>query len=340
LPGKIPLTPATARVVCREAAEKTFGVVARCLEEDWGRRVHAADVQGWAEAIGAEVVEQRQAERIAFEQGRPPMSLEAAPELLVVGMDGGRYQSREKNPETQSRWRENKVLSIISYQPGDGRDRMPKPLVATLLATAACSEDFGKLVRVEAERRGLSRAKVVLNLSDGGPWIDSVDQREHLSDFRIIDFYHAAEHLYASAKALCGATPAAYAQWQKLKTWLWEGKTSQIIGWLEQAHSQLGPLQDADVKEHPRRVIANDLEYFRKHQCHMKYDEYRSKGWPIGSGPTEAAVKQFNKRVKGTEQFWNVEGVEAIMALRALWRSEDQRWERYWMSRPAYQKAA
>jgi hypothetical protein len=33
----------------------------------------------------------------------------------------------------------------------------------------------------------------------------------------------------------------------------------------------------------------------------MMYDVYRGKGWPIGSGNTEAGVKTFNKRVKGTE---------------------------------------
>ena len=42
----------------------------------------------------------------------------------------------------------------------------------------------------------------------------------------------------------------------------------------------------------------------------MDYPRYRAKGWPVGSGVTEAGVKQFNKRVKGTEQFWTEEGVE------------------------------
>jgi hypothetical protein len=68
----------------------------------------------------------------------------------------------------------------------------------------------------------------------------------------------------------------------------------------------------------------------------MHYDEYRRKGWPIGSANVEAGVKCFNQRVKGTEQFWRQEGVEAILALRALWMSQDQRWDRYWANRPAY----
>ena len=33
----------------------------------------------------------------------------------------------------------------------------------------------------------------------------------------------------------------------------------------------------------------------------MDYPTFRRKGWPIGSGVTESAVNQFNKRVKGTE---------------------------------------
>ena len=50
-------------------------------------------------------------------------------------------------------------------------------------------------------------------------------------------------------------------------------------------------------------------------------------------------MKQFNKRVKGTEQFWSDRGVEATLALRALWLTQDGRWERYRRSRPAYQSA-
>jgi hypothetical protein len=42
--------------------------------------------------------------------------------------------------------------------------------------------------------------------------------------------------------------------------------------------------------------------------------------------------------VKGTEQFCSEAGVEAILTLRALWISQDQRWERCWSNRPAYVK--
>ncbi len=92
--------------------------------------------------------------------------------------------------------------------------------------------------------------------------------------------------------------------------------------------------------DHPRRVLANNVSYFQKHRRHMDYPEYRRKGWPIGSGVTEAGVMQFNKRVKGTDQFWSETGAESILALHAMWLSDDDRWPRYWTSRPAYSKAA
>jgi len=86
--------------------------------------------------------------------------------------------------------------------------------------------------------------------------------------------------------------------------------------------------------------VANNIGYFEKQRRHMDSLTYRRKGWPIGSGVTESAVKQFNQRVKGTEQFWGEPGVESILSLRALWLSQDDRWNRYWNIRPAYRKAA
>ena len=121
---------------------------------------------------------------------------------------------------------------------------------------------------------------------------------------------------------------------------MWEGRTDTIVAILTTHAERLRPPQAADGPEHPRRVLANNVHYFQTHQHHMDYPTYRRKGWPIGSGVTESAVKLFNKRVKGTEQFWSVPRVETILALRGLWLSQDGRWQTYWNNRPAYSKAA
>jgi hypothetical protein len=328
--------------VAREGALHSFDQAALALNEDWGTQLDGKQIQRWSEAIGDVVRSVRDAEVRAYEQGHRPASVPNPPALLVIGMDGGRVQTREKQGENGSRWREDKVCSITSYLPGDGTaGHRPEPLVTTYVATMDKTEGFGKLVHVEAERRGLRQAGTVLVMGDGGNWIDPLSKRERLHDQRIVDYYHAAEHLYEAARAALGKdAPESLVLAQQLKDPLWDGRVDQVIAILKTHADRLGPPQESDGPDHPRRVLANNVGYFQTHRHHMDYPTYRRKGWPIGSGVTESAVKLFNKRVKGTEQFWSLPGVESILSLRALWLSQDDRWKRYWNTRPAYSKAA
>lgn len=296
-----------------------------------------AQVQRWSEALGTALVDKREQEIALLKRGIGPAGPPNAAELVVVGMDGGRVQMREKNPQSQSRWTEDKVATFTTYLPGDGKDKKPQPLVTTYVATMEKVEGFGPQVALEARRRGLALAKLVLNISDGAAWIDFLAGEHRIADVRIIDYYHAIEHLHDVAEAICGLkTPESWALWGELKTLLWDGKVDAVITRLQAAVAQSGEAQATDNDTHPRTILRRNLGYFQKHRDHMHYDQYRARGWPIGSGNTEAGVKCFNKRVKGTDQFWTRQGVEAIMALRALWLNQDQSWERYWERRSAY----
>jgi len=345
LPAEAPLTPQAATRLGREAAtQQGFEPAARALSLDWqlDPPLHAEQVRRWSEQLGRSVVARRDTEVEQYQRGQRPACPPNAMPLLVIGMDGGRYQSREKDAETGSRWREEKVLTISSYLPGDGKDpeqggRAPKKLVTTHVATAQPVKAFGPLARVEAERRGLRQALEVIALGDGGNWIDPLLAAFFHVLARIIDWFHASEHLWDCAKAVYGAGTAEAAQWaERLEALLWDGQVQRVIAELSAQSQTLGPPTETDPDGHPRRVLANNVAYFTTHRDHMNYPEYRRRGWPVGSGETEAAVKQFNKRIKGTEQFWSTDGVEAILGLRALWLSQDDRWTDYWENRPAY----
>lgn len=341
LPAEANLSPHAAERVCREAASKSFDEAAKSLNIDWKGSWDGKQIQRWGEALGRGLVRQRDRQSQAYREGRYPEGPANAPQLLVIGMDGGRWQSRQKDEQTGSRWREDKVLSISSYVPGNGREgpeaRKPAPLVRTHLATACDAVAFGIMARVEAERRGYRQAEVVIAMGDGGNWIDPLLDREFRVQARIIDWYHASEHLWDCAKAVHGPqTTAASAMAEQMEAWLWEGKVQRVIEVLAEHSRKLGEVRAEDPPQHPRRVLQQNVGYFTRHQEHMRYPEYRAKGWPIGSGETEASVKQFNKRVKGTEQFWDEAGIEPILCLRAAWVSQDQRWTRYWANRPAY----
>ena len=271
----------------------SFDQAALALNEDWGTHLDGKQIQRWSEAIGREVVVRRDAEVCVYEQGHRPASPANAPALLVIGMDGGRVQTREKQGENGSRWREDKVSAITSYLPGDGTpDHPPTPLVTTYVATMEKTEAFGKLVHVEAERRGMRQAPTVLVMGDGGNWIDPLSARERLHDRRIVDYYHAAEHLHEAARAALGKdTPEAGALARRLKDALWDGQLDQVIATLQMHADRLGAPQPCDGSDHPRRVLANNVSYFETHRHHMDYPTFRRKGWPIGSGVTESAVK-------------------------------------------------
>ncbi len=341
LPCEANLSPHAAERLCREAAGKSFDESARSLNKDWKTNLDGKQIQRWSESLGRGMVKQRDRQCQAQREGRYPEGPANAPQLLVIGLDGGRYQGREKNPDTNSHWREDKVVSVASYLRGDGKEgpdaRKPEPLVTTHVATSRDAAAVGVMARVEAERRGYRQAEEVIGMGDGGNWIDPVFDREFRVAARIIDWCHAKEHLWDCAKAVHGPqTPAAASMAEKLEAWLWDGKVETVIAQLSEESTKLGPPQSTDPPQHPRRVLHQNVGYFTRHKEHMRYPEYRAKGWPIGSGVTEATVKQFNKRVKGTEQFWEEPGIEPILSLRAAWKSQDERWDRYWENRPAY----
>jgi hypothetical protein len=328
--------------VARESAVQSFDNAARALCIDWGlEALDGKQVQRWGEALGRSMVRGRDTEVLAYGQGRRPACPANGPQLLVIGVDGGRYQGREVDPDTGNRWREDKVLSVTTYVPGDGREggdaRKPVPLVTTCVATARDAHKFGPMARVEAERRGLRQADVAIGLGDGGNWIDPLFDREFRLDARVVDWGHASGHLWDCAKAAYGPdTPQAARAGEHLEALLWDGRVEEVIAALARESRRLGDPPADDPPQHPRRVLKQNVGYFTRHKGHMNYPEYRRRGWPIGSGVTEAAVKQCNKRVKGTEQFWSEGGVEAILCLRASWISQDQRWEQHWSNRPAY----
>lgn len=332
----MPLTAKAAERLAREAACQAFEQAAKALSIDWPVELAGKQVQRWGEALGQCLCQQQQEAVEAMARGILPVPPENAPELLVVGMDGGRYQSREQNPDTLSRWKEDKIASFISYRPGDGKERPPEPLVASYLATTAGAEALGPQVKHEALARGSARAKVVLNISDGAAWIDTIEQQQRLADVRIVDFYHAAEHIHEAVEAALGkGTPEAQSGFVQKRQWLLEGKLEPLLAWMKSEQVRL----EADQPEQAQ-CLGRQIGYLEGHREQMDYPVYRARGWPIGSGGTESAVKQFNKRVKGTEQFWNPGQLETILGLRALWLATDDRWRRYWASRSAYRQAA
>jgi hypothetical protein len=113
LPAEVLLTSRGARRVAREGVLQSFDQAALALNEDWGTHLDGKQVERWSQAIGRAVRVRRDAEVAAYAQGiRPAAPRNPAP-LLVIGMDGGRVQTRQKQGENGSRWREDNRYGFL-----------------------------------------------------------------------------------------------------------------------------------------------------------------------------------------------------------------------------------
>jgi hypothetical protein len=214
-------------------------------------------------------------------------------------------------------------------------DWRPEPLVRTCEATLASSDAFGPMVAAEAERRNFGAAQARAFLGDGGAWIWAL-QKTYFATFEpIVDFVHVLTYLYLAAKA-AGGEPAAV--WERYLGWAtacWRGRVAAVLEQLRALQDTMPPPPGEPPKPtDPYEVIRLTIGYLEHNQSRMDYPRYRRAGLPTCSGSVESLVKRFNRRVKGTEKFWNPSQAETILQLRAAYLSEDERLAKHLKHRP------
>lgn len=227
-----------------------------------------------------------------------------------------------------------------------GAKKGAKKLVRTAVATMAGAEPFGWQVMAEVHRRGLDRAGPGRKacVCDGQRYNWSIHEMhlEPAGFIGILDVLHLLSYLYAAAGAAAGrGTTRA---WELYERWLrraWAGKAADVLKELTEAAARLGPPPHGADEQDPRRVAAEAVTYVTNNLSRMDYPRYRKLGLPTSSAPVESLIKQFNRRVKGSEKFWLKGGAEAVLQVRAAYLSEDGRAERYWdRPRPPQRAAA
>jgi hypothetical protein len=78
-----------------------------------------------------------------------------------------------------------------------------------------------------------------------------------------------------------------------------------------------------------RELLQEHLTYIENNKDRMRYARLRRLGLPIGSGVTESTAKNVvNMRTKRSGQRWSVRGLQGVLTLRALLKSD--RLARFW----------
>jgi hypothetical protein len=280
-------------------------------------------VHRMARQLGAEVLTARTRQLQRYRDGRLPAGDDLAGQHVVAQVDGGRVRIRTRI-ETKKRkgvkhrrkirieWREPKLL--ILYK-SDRRGRMVRGTRPWIDGTLEGPDHLMELLALHLHRLGAARAKRVSFVADGAPWIWNrltwVEQRVGLDPKRIeriLDLYHATHHISLALKALGLSESERDATYQALRRQLRAGRSGEVVAALR-ALAQ-GQPEDSEAWV--------EIEFLRKHEPHLRYDWFRYRGRPLGSGAIESAMRRvINLRLKGNGIYWCEANAEAMLVLRA-----------------------
>lgn len=232
---------------------------------------------------------------------------------VSIGRDGTTTAIRGEG------WREAMCGTIDFYAP-DG-ERLHT--VYSACAPEHGKETFDSVLGMEiGQVKGRYPTVTYIGLADGAK-----DNWSYLSghvQVEILDFYHATEYL-TKAGAVLKKGERAQRLWADNACHDLKHKKNgarlivrELRGWMK---------ENGDA---PQGAVPKAVTYFENNLARMDYPEYRRKGYPIGSGVTEAACKTVVKQRMGQSGMrWNLDTAQGMLLSRAL-VSTNGRWEQFW----------
>lgn len=212
-------------------------------------------------------------------------------------------------------------------------DHTPQVDSRRVVASMSGSSKFGLQLASAAYAQGFNAASRKAFVCDGQSANWRVWEQWFSHYTPIVDFIHALCYVYAASMAGKSQKDgwSLYLQWAQ---WLWEGNISRIIEALQAEQEQMGkPTKDESTTTR-RYNVARTVTYLTNQRERLNYPEYRKQGLPITSSHIESTIKQINKRVKGTEKFWD-RAANAILHLAADHTDAPHLLAKFWAERPA-----
>ena len=216
-----------------------------------------------------------------------------------AGRDGGRADTREA-----------KVGALWLTEPDGGGGRRTVDGSVRYFAAVESAEDdeegdspVARRLRRELAAAGHAPGDVGVCIGDGAEWLRRLFGEWFPDAVAIIDFFHAAEYLWAAAGARYGPGSDLAKRWgTRLCRLLKAGRADKVLAALRKASGA---------------ECGKAAGYIEKRRDRMRYDEYLARGLPIGSGRAEAACKTVvGRRLKCTGMRWSVDGANPVLWVR------------------------
>lgn len=297
---------------------------AAAVAQVWGCPVDDSTLHLLTQRLGARAEQQTQ-ERLK----QVAVELEpqrAASELAVFMLDGWQLRYRgpgwgkKRTKKKRVEWHELKT-GVFYLQEQAGRKGERGVLSEkVVICWQEQGLELGRRLHWEGLRRGLGRAKWILVVGDGAPWIWNVAADRWAEAEEVLDFYHASEHLWELGRALYAEDQAR--QWAESR--LHELRHGQQDKFLAQIAALKVPRGES------AETVSEQKTYFANQAQRMNYKEVADRGWPIGSGAVESACSGKQGRFKRRGQFWTKAGVRHLEAL--IEARQNKHWDEIWFA--------
>lgn len=251
------------------------------------------------------------------------------PFVMIIELDAWNIRERDHWGQTQALQKAGQKFSRWHWVYGAtcfrldqrGQSAGGRPLITErgFVMTRGGVEELEKQLWAEAVRRGVLQAALVLVIADGAAWIWNLVGDRFKGAKELLDFYHAAQHLWTVANTVYGAGSPKAQKWvEPLIDQLKDGQSAEVIKSLEKV------LRKVVDRPEDHKTLEVERNYFLTHQTRLDYRAMAQAGYPIGSGAMESTCRQYQCRLKRTGQFWTTVGDEALVTLETMWRNH--RW--------------
>lgn len=258
-------------------------------------------------------------------QGIKPLPEHTRAGTLIIEIDAWNIRERDGFGQTEALRRQGTPperwhwiwTGTVFLLKDRGKTPGGRPIILErgFAATRLGGDELKEKIHAEALRRGLGQVKRVIVIADGALWIWNLTQDRFPEAEQRLDYYHAAQYLWAVGEALHGAgTPERRAWVKPLLQQLKRSQSAKVIRTLEEALPKL--------EAGPAERVGKTVAYLKNNQHRMDYAQAHRRGEPMGSGAIESTCRQYQCRFKRTGQYWSPEGDESLICLDTLWRNE------------------
>jgi hypothetical protein len=320
------ITPGFADKLCFTATATGSYEEAAQVASRWTQgTVSRSTVHQLVQRLGA-LAEQQTQQRVATVNSEV-LPQRAASQLAVVMVDGWMVRQRgpgwgcKKTQQNRVEWHELKT-GVFYLQEQSAQTAGDRGLLAEKVVVSWQGEptELGRRLHWEALRGGLGRARNLLFLGDGAPWIWKLQQERWAKAVGLLDFYHASQHCWNVWRAIRGEKDAQLPLWMDRRLhWLRHGQEKKVLREVARLRAPRGEAG---------KIVAREQAYFESHSQRMNYQQIARRGWPIGSGAVESACRQKQCRFKRAGQFWTPTGLRHLLALDEARRNHH--WNQLW----------